>query len=81
MNPRPEKKLVIFEVYSHFKELFKEEQVDNVLLKYQNWDYKIKFKSRSQPRKKLIYLINIKKLNVLRKYLDENIIKGFIREL
>ena len=34
INPRSEKKLVIFETYSHFKELFKKKQVDNALLKY-----------------------------------------------
>ena len=34
MNPRPEKKLVIFEIYSYFKELFEEKQVDSVLLEY-----------------------------------------------
>ena len=36
MNPRPEKKLVIPETYSYFKELFKEKQVDSVLLEYQD---------------------------------------------
>ena len=36
INPRSEEKLVILEVYSHFKELFKEKQVDSVLLKYQD---------------------------------------------
>ena len=34
VNPRPEKKLVIPEVYSHFKELFKEEQVEYALSEY-----------------------------------------------
>ena len=34
INFRPEKKLVIFEAYSHFKELFEEKQVDSVLLEY-----------------------------------------------
>ena len=34
MNPRSEEKLVILEAYSHFKELFKEKQVDSVLLEY-----------------------------------------------
>ena len=47
MNPRPEEKPVIPEVYSFFKELFKEKQVGSALLKYQDWDYEIKFKSRS----------------------------------
>ena len=34
INPRPEKKLVIFEAYNHFKELFKEKQIDSALLEY-----------------------------------------------
>ena len=34
MNPRPEEKLVILEIHSHFKELFKEEQVDSVVSEY-----------------------------------------------
>ena len=34
MNPRPEKKLIIPETYSHFKELFEEKQVDSVLPEY-----------------------------------------------
>ena len=34
MNPRSEKKLVIPEIYSHFKELFKEKQIDSVLLEH-----------------------------------------------
>ena len=34
INSRPKEKLVIPEAYSYFKELFKEEQVDSVLLKH-----------------------------------------------
>ena len=34
MNPRPEKKLVIPEAYSYFRELFEEEQVEYALLEY-----------------------------------------------
>ena len=34
MNPRSQKKLVIPETYSHFKELFKKKQVDSALLEY-----------------------------------------------
>ena len=47
MNPRSEKKPVISEAYSYFKELFEEKQVDNALLKYQDQDYEIKFKPGS----------------------------------
>ena len=47
MNLRSEKKLIIPEAYSHFKELFKEEQVDSALSEYQDQDHEIKFKSRS----------------------------------
>ena len=34
MNLRPEKKLVIPEIYSHFKELFEKKQVDSALSEY-----------------------------------------------
>ena len=34
INLRSKEILVIPEIYSHFKELFKEKQVDNALLKY-----------------------------------------------
>ena len=47
INLRSEEKLVIPEAYSHFKELFKEKQVDSVLLEYQDWDHEIKLKSES----------------------------------
>ena len=47
MNLRSEKKLVIPEIYSHFKELFKEKQVDSALPEHQDWDYEIKLKSGS----------------------------------
>ena len=47
MNPRPEKILVILEIYSHFKELFKKKQVDSALPEHQDWDYKIKLKRGS----------------------------------
>ena len=36
MNLRSEKKLVIPEAYNHFKELFKEKQIEYALLEYQN---------------------------------------------
>ena len=47
INPRPEEILVIFETYSHFKELFKKEQVNSALLKYQDQDHEIKLKPGS----------------------------------
>ena len=34
VNPRPEEILVILEIYSYFKELFKKKQVEYALLKY-----------------------------------------------
>ena len=34
MNFRSKEKLIIPEIHSHFKELFKEKQVDSVLLEY-----------------------------------------------
>ena len=34
MNPRPEERLIIPEVYSYFKKLFKEKQVEYALSEY-----------------------------------------------
>ena len=34
MNLYSEKKLIILEIYSYFKELFKKKQVDSALLEY-----------------------------------------------
>ena len=36
INLRPKEKLIIPEAHSHFKELFKEKQIDNALLEYQD---------------------------------------------
>ena len=47
MNSRSEKKLVILEAYSYFKELFEKKQVDNALLEHQDWDHEIKLESES----------------------------------
>ena len=47
VNFRSEEIVVILEIYSYFKELFKEKQIEYSLLEYQDWDYKIKLESGS----------------------------------
>ena len=47
INFRSEKKLVIPEAHSYFKELFKKKQVDSALPEYQDQDYKIKLEPGS----------------------------------
>ena len=47
INLRSEKKPVIPEAYSHFKELFKEKRVKYALPEYQDQNHKIKLKSGS----------------------------------
>ena len=50
------------------------------IAQHQDWDHEIKLEPGSQPRKKPIYPMSTEKLNALRKYLDKNTIKGFIRK-
>ena len=58
--------------------LFSEEEGENTLPPYQEWDYKIKLKLSTKPIKQPIYPLSPEKLEVLRTYLDENRRKGFI---
>ena len=67
--------------YKEFESLFQEETTTAALPKHQPWDHEIKL----QPGKELgfgpIYSLLEKELQVLCGYLDENLKKGFIREL
>ena len=47
INPHPKEILVIPETYSHFKELFKKEQINSALPEYQDQDHEIKLKLES----------------------------------
>ena len=66
--------------YKNFQRLFKLEKDENFLPPHQPWDHKIKLEEGKQPGKHAIYPLSDFKLETLRKYLDENLRCGLIRE-
>ena len=63
--------------YRHLKSFSWEKA--NKLLKRQLYNYKIVIKERKDPRFRPLYKISRNELQVLQKYLDEYLDKGFIR--
>ena len=61
-----------------YQEMFKE-TVIMTLLEYQEWDHKIPLEDRKKPTHSPIYTLSAKELEALRDYLDENLVKRFIR--
>ena len=68
------------EEYEESESLFQEETTTAVLPKHQPWDHEIKLQPGKKPGFGPIYSLSEKELQVLRRYLDENLKKGFIRE-
>ena len=66
--------------YAEFEAMFTEPAVEDTLPKYQPWDHKIPLMPGKNPEKQPIYAITPANLEVLRKYIDENKSKGWIRE-
>jgi hypothetical protein len=66
--------------YTKYTEIFKERPQEDTLLKYQLWDHEIKLEEGKELLFLLIILLSEEKLKLFRKYLDENLAKGFIRE-
>ena len=66
--------------YKEFQKLFKTEPDQEALSKHQSWDHEIRIEDGKTPIKKGIYPLSAEKLDALRKYLEENQQKGFIRE-
>ena len=66
--------------YRAWKDLFREEVTAAVLPIHQPWDHEIKLEPGKQPTFGPIYALSEKELEALRKYLDENMKKGFIRK-
>ena len=64
--------------YYKYMYLFVEEDKRAALPKHQPWDHEIKLELRKVPTFKLIYALAEKELKVLRKYILENLKKGFI---
>lgn len=66
-------------IYQEYADLFKEEKDTKALPKEQPWDHVIPLVEGKTPPYQAIYAMAERELQVLRKYLDENLAKGFIR--
>ena len=64
--------------YKRYQEMFEETAI-MTLLEHQEWDHKIPLEDRKKPTHSPIYALSAKELEALRDYLDENLVKGFIR--
>jgi hypothetical protein len=65
--------------YANFENLFKEEKGKEALPKHQSWDHKIPLMEGKTPTALPIYSLSKRELETLRKYIDENLAKGYIR--
>ena len=70
----------IFSQYRKYEILFQKELFEEALTSHQSWDHEIKLKSKKSSTKKSIYSLTQKKLKTLKKYIDENLTKKFIKE-
>ena len=74
----------ILEVLEEYQEdmvaLFNKKEDKDALPPHQEQDYKIKLELGIKPTKQPIYPLSLKKLEVLRTYLNENRRKRFIQE-
>ena len=68
-------------MYRQYTQMFKEELTEKALLEYKPWDHEIKLQEGKQLTKERIYYLSKAELKVLRKYIIENLKKGFIRRL
>lgn len=58
---------------------FKDYQGNEVLPEHQPWDHEINLEEGMKPVKKPIYRLNDKEMQELKKYIDTNLEKGYIR--
>lgn len=68
------------EEYARFNKLFSD-KLETGLPEHSRWDYKINFLPGKEPKFSKVYLLNEKQLEALKKYLAENLKKGYIRPL
>ena len=66
--------------YQKWKRLFEEEEGLLALPKHQPWDHEIKLIPGSKPTFVPLYPLSEKQLRFQKKYLDDNLAKGFIRK-
>ena len=71
---------VIPDLYRQYAWMFEEELSAKALPKHQPWDCEIKLEEGKEPPFGPIYQLSEKELEVLRKYIKENLAKKFIRK-
>jgi hypothetical protein len=76
----PAHDLEIPEEYQEYATLFEEEPEQDALPKHEEWDHSMPLLPGKQPVKQPVRPLSAEKLEILRKYLDDNLRKGFIRE-
>ena len=76
----PDLQTRIPQAYKKWEYLFQEEETARALPIHQPWDHEIRLEPGKQPTFGPIYALSEKELGTLRKYLDENLKKGFIQK-
>jgi hypothetical protein len=66
--------------YEEFKAMFIEKKGIRALPKHQPWDHEIELEEGKQPGFERIIPLSEKELEILKRYIDENLAKGFIRK-
>ena len=66
--------------YQDFAKLFETEPDDEALPKHQPWDHEIKIQPGKEPRKEAVRPMSAVKAEYLRKYIDDGLRKGHLRE-
>jgi hypothetical protein len=65
--------------YKEYESLFREAPANEALPKHQPWDHEIPIEPGKTPPFGPLYQMSEKELGVLKKFIDENLAKGFIR--
>jgi hypothetical protein len=65
--------------YINFENLFREEKNKEVLPKYRSWNHEIPLIEGKTPTALPIYSLSKRELETLRKYINKNLIKEYIR--
>jgi len=66
--------------YQDFKGLFELESDQDALPKHQPWDHEINIQPGKEPQKQAVRPMSAEKAEILRKYIDDNLRKGLIRQ-
>jgi hypothetical protein len=71
----------ILKEYKKFKKMFINDIMDLLLFSHEKWNYEILLEPETKSTFGLIYSLSAKELKVLKKYLNENLKKEYIRPL